>query len=163
MNDEPTLPLTFEDGVLPFIAFDGGATAAVIDNPDMAGNTSAKVLEFKKVVGSEWYSGVVFDESLRATPLFDLANGTIVTFKIWSPKAGVTLRCQLEGGAAPAYEVFQTIDTANEWITMTFDFTSQVNSTDTYPRIAIFPDFDTSNQNPVAEEAIYYIDDITQQ
>ncbi len=160
---EPELPLGFEDGVNPLLAFDGGAYANVVDNPQTGGNPSSKVVEFVKIVGSAWYSGVVFDESLRATPLIDLADGTVFTVKIWSPNAGITVRMQLEGGAAPAYEVFQTVNTANQWVTLTYDFTSQVNSSDTYPRFAIFPDFDTSNQNPVAVEAIYFIDDIIQQ
>jgi hypothetical protein len=162
MTTEPSLPLTFENGET-LLAFDGGAFARNVDNPDINGNSSAKVLEFNKIVGSAWYSGVVFDESLRTTPLIDLANGTKMSIKIWSPKAGITVRFQLEGGAAPAYEVFQVLETANQWVTMTFDFTSQVNATDTYPRFSIFPDFNTSNQNPVAVEAIYYLDDITQQ
>ena len=162
VNSGPSLPLTFENGET-LIAFDNGAFVRNIDNPDMNGNSSAKVLEFNKIVGSAWYSGMVFDESLRTTPLIDLSKGTVFTLKIWSPKAGINVRFQLEGGAAPAYEVFQTLETANQWVTMTFDFTSQVNASDTYPRFSLFPDFDTSNQNPVAEAAIYYIDDITQQ
>ncbi|MDB4438780.1 Ig-like domain-containing protein [bacterium] len=160
---EPELPLTFEDGINSVIAFDNGATATVIDNPDMSGNTSTKVLEFSKVMGSAWYSGVVFDETLRTTPLIDLTNGTVFTIKIWSPTPGVIVRFQLEGGAAPAYEVFQTVNDANQWVTLTYDFTSQVNASDTYPRFSVFPDFDTSNQNPVAVGAIYYIDDVSQQ
>ena len=159
---EPELPLTFEDGVNPVIAFDGGAFAEVIDNT-IPGNSSAKVLQFNKIVGSAWYSGVVFDDALTTSPLIDLANGTVFSVKIWSPKAGITVRFQLEGGAAPSYEVFQTLATADEWVTLTFDFTSQVNASDTYTRFSLFPDFDTSNQVPVSEESIYYIDDISQQ
>ena len=159
---EPSLPLDFENGET-MIAFDNGATAMNADNPDMNGNTSAKVLQFNKVVGSAWYSGVVFDESSRTTPIIDLANGSVFKIKIWSPNAGITVRFQLEGGAAPAYEVFQTLNTANEWVTLTFDFTSQVNAADTYPRFSIFPDFDPSNTADIAVESIYYIDDITQE
>ncbi len=159
---EPSLPLGFENGET-LIPFDNGATAANIDNPDTNGNSSMKVLEFNKVVGSAWYSGVVFDETLRTTPIIDLADGTIFTIKIWSPNAGIQVRFQLEGGAAPAYEVFQTVNTANEWVTLTFDFTSQVNATDTYPKFSVFPDFDAANQVDVTVGAIYYIDDITQQ
>ncbi len=162
-SGEPELPLTFEDGVNPVIPFDNGATAAVIDNPDMNSNPSAKVLEFVKVVGSAWYSGVVYDDNLSSSPLIDLSEGTVFTVKVWSPNAGIDIRFQLEGGAAPAYEVFQTISDANQWVTLTFDFTSQVNASDTYPRFSLFPDFDPTNQNPVSVEAIYYIDDITQQ
>ena len=159
---EPSLPLDFEDGFNPVIPFDGGATAAVINNTVGGTNTSSKILQFNKVVGSAWYSGVVFDDELRTTPLIDLSNGTIFTVKMWSPTAGVNVRLQLEGGAAPAYEAFQTIPTANEWVTLTFDFTSQVNTADTYPKFALFPDFDFGNQVPVSVEAIYYIDDISQ-
>ena len=162
-SSEPELPLTFEDGVNSVIAFDNGATAAVIDNPDMTGNPSAKVLEFNKIMGSAWYSGIVFDETLRTTPLIDLANGTVFTVKMWSPNADIDVRFQLEGGTAPAYEVFQTITEANQWVTLTFDFSSLVNASDTYPKFSLFPDFDAGNQVPVAEGAIYYIDDITQQ
>jgi len=160
---EPSLPLDFEDGFNPVIAFDNGATAAVVSNTVGGTNTSTQILEFNKVVGSAWYSGVVFDETLRTTPIIDLANGTVFTIKVWSPNAGIDVRFQLEGGAAPAYEVFQTITTANQWVTLTFDFTSQVNPVDTYPRFSIFPDFDFSNQVPVSVGAIYYIDDVTQQ
>ena len=164
---EPSLPLGFENGET-LIPFDNGATAANVNNPDMNGNASAKVIEFNKVVGSAWYSGVVFDETLRATPLIDLSKGTVFTVKLWSPKAGIQLRFQLEGGfpdpgSVPAFEVFQTVNTANEWVTYNFDFTSQVNPTHQYTKFSFFPDFDTSNQNPVSVGAIYYIDDITQQ
>ncbi len=160
-SSEPSLPLNFENGET-LIPFDGGAFALNVDNPDMNGNTSAKALEFHKVSGSAWYSGVVFDENLRTTPIIDLSKGTIFTIKFWSPKEGIKVRFQLEGGAAPAYEVFQDVNSANQWITLTFDFTSQVNSSDTYPKFAIFPDFDASNQVPVAVGTIYYFDDITQ-
>jgi hypothetical protein len=119
-------------------------------------------------VGSAWYSGVVFDETTRTSPLIDLTEGTVFTVKIWSPKAGIQVRFQLEGGVpdpatTPAYEVFQTINTANEWVTLTFDFTSQVDPQAQYEKFSLFPDFDVNNQNPVTVEAIYYIDDITQQ
>ena len=164
---EPELPITFENGE-SLIPFDNGATAQNIANPDMNGNTSARVLQFNKVVGSAWYSGVVFDEELRATPLISVSNGGVFSIKIWSPKANVPIRFQLEGGfpdasASPAFEVFQTVTTANQWVTLTFDFSSQLNGSERYTKFSIFPDFDMSNQNPVTVGAIYYLDDITQQ
>ncbi len=158
-----SLPLSFEDGFNPMIAFDGGASCAVVDNPDSNGNSSAKVLEFNKVVGAAWYSGVVFDENLNGDPLIDLSNGTVFTLKFWSPKAGINVRFQLEGGTAPAYESFVVVDEVNQWVDLVFDFTGVALESDTYPRFAFFPDFDTGNQNPVEEGVIYYIDDISQQ
>ena len=170
-TSEPEFPLDFENGET-LVAFDGGAAATNVSNPDTNGNTSANVLQFNKVVGSAWYSGVVFDDALRTTPLIDIANGTVFTVKVWSPNAGINMRFQLEGGIVdptsptgsdfPSYEVFQTINTANQWIELTFDFSTQVNGSEEYTRFSFFPDFDTNNQNPVSVEAIYYIDDITQ-
>jgi hypothetical protein len=66
------------------------------------------------------------------------------------------------GAGNPSFYVDQTIATANEWVTLTFDFGSQVDSAYTFKRIAIFPDFDDTNQVPVEKGAMYLIDDITQ-
>jgi hypothetical protein len=177
-GDPLALPFTFEEGVAPpFIAFDNGATVANISNPQPTGNSSARVLEFNKVLNSEWYSGFVFDDTLIPTPLVDLANGTTFTIKIWSPTAGANVRFQIEdndsGGAGnPTANRDQIITTANEWVTLTFDFSIPDGTGDpgsipdpsfTFKRIAIFPDFDPANQVPVNPGAIYYIDDIIQE
>lgn len=177
-GDPIQLPFTFEEGATPpFIAFDGGATVANIPNPDTNGNSSDRVLEFNKVMGSEWYSGFVYDDTLPNGPLVDLANGQMFTMKIWSPTAGVNLRFQIEdndssGAGNPTSNRDVTIPVANEWVTLTIDFTvpdgtgdpgSIPNPIHTFKRIAVFPDFDPANQVPVNPGAIYYIDDIVQQ
>jgi len=179
-GDPTQLPFTFEEGATPpFIAFDGGATVANIPNPDTNGNPSARVLEFNKVMGSEWYSGFVYDDTATPPPppVVDLANGQMFTIKIWSPEAGVNVRFQLEdndntGAGNPTTNRDVTVPVANEWVTLTFDFTvpdgtgdpgSIPNPTHTFKRIAVFPDFDPANQVPVNPGAIYYIDDIVQQ
>lgn len=158
-------PLTFEDGRSFDGAFDNGASGSVEDNPDMSGiNTSDKVYQFNKVVGSAWYSGTfkIFNQNI------DLSQGTTFKIKIWSPEAGVNVRFQLEkegaGGNPPTFFVDQTVTEANTWVGLTFDFsTTGLNPANGYDKIVVFPDFDESNQSPVAVEAIYYIDDIIQE
>ena len=157
-----TFPLDFEDGALFFTPFEG-ATAAIIDNPDATGNPSSKVLELVKPAGVPFYAGMNSDQTLNG-PSIDLANGFIFKMKIWSPKAGIKVRMRLEQEPGvvdpPAYELFQTVDTANEWVTLTFDF-SATGAADTfvYTRLVLNTDWDT---DPAGGEA-YYIDDITQE
>lgn len=158
-------PIDFEDGGSLTGAFDGGANGANADNPDQSGiNTSAKVYQFNKVVGSAWYSGTynIFDQDI------DASQGSVFKFKIWSPKADINIRFQLEKegnqGAIPTFNLDQTITEANQWVELTFDFSgTPLNLADGYDKIVIFPDFDESNQNPVGAEAIYFIDDIIQE
>ena len=160
--------------MVDFGAFENGATVENIANPDASGiNTSARVLAFNKAVGSAWFSGLFFDKSLRApdSPLIQTSNGQVFTVKIWSPKAGITVRMRLQGdndgnGATPvdpAFNVDLPLNTANEWVTLTFDFSSQIGSnTYAYEEFVIQPDLDEVGQAP-GDGSIYYIDDIVQQ
>ncbi|KAA2218662.1 PKD domain-containing protein [Maribacter flavus] len=164
-GDGSGIVVDFEDGGTLTGAFDNGANGANATNPDQSGiNTSATVYQFNKIVGSAWYSGAfnVFPQDLSAT------GGTTFKMKIWSPNAGVNVRFQLEkeGNQGPivTYNVDQTVTEANTWVELTFDFSSTpLDLTDGYDKIVIFPDYDESNQVPVATEAIYYFDDITQE
>ncbi len=157
-----TFPLDFEDGVLFFNAFEG-ATVAVIDNPQPTGNSSSKVLELGKPAGVPFYAGINSDPALNG-PSIDLANGLAFNVKIWSPKAGINVRMRLEQEPGvtdpPAYEIFQTVANANEWVTVTFDFsTTAATSSDVYTRLVLNTDWDT---DPAGGET-YYIDDIVQE
>lgn len=160
-----TALLDFEDGGAFTGAFDGGANGQNVDNPDKSGiNTSAKVYQFNKVVGAAWYSGMfnVFGADL------DASKGNVFKVKMWSPKAGINVRFQLEKegnqGPIPTYNREQTINEANKWVELTFDFSgTAIDLAAGYDKIVIFPDYDESNQEAVATEAIYYVDDVTQQ
>ncbi len=157
-----TFPLDFEDGLLFFNAFEG-ATVAVIDNPQTTGNPSSKVLELGKPSGAPFFAGINSDPALNG-PSIDLANGLAFSMKIWSPKAGINVRMRLEQEPGvtnpPAYEIFQTVANANEWVTVTFDFsTTPATSGDVYTRMVLNTDWDT---DPAGGET-YYIDDIVQE
>jgi hypothetical protein len=156
-----TFPLDFEDGVLFFNAFEG-ATTAVIDNPQPTGNASSKVLELVKPAGVPFYAGINSEPSVNG-PVIDLANGLAFNVKIWSPKAGINVRMRLEQEPGvtdpPAYEIFQTLGNANEWVTLTFDFsTTAATSGNSYTRLVLNTDWDT---DPAGGET-FYIDDIEQ-
>ena len=151
----------FEDGVNSFNAFEGAAVAN-IPNPQSSGeNTSSRVMELVKPSGVPFYAGVNSDQTLGA-PIIDLSDGMIFNVKVWSPKANINVRMRLEQEPGveepPAYEVFQTLATANDWVTLTFDFSSQATSSSTYTRLVLNTDWDT---DPAGGET-YYIDDIEQ-
>ena len=159
-----TTLLDFEDGV-NMIPFQNGATSENITNPhNTTGNTSSKVLKFTKVVGCEWYSGVAY-VTPPASPIVDLSKGAVFSVKIWSPKAGINVRLSIEdgNGTPPDAGDIKVLTKANEWVTLTYDLTSKVGSSTKFAKVVVFPDFDASNQVPVATEAVYYIDDIKQQ
>ncbi|WP_299152988.1 PKD domain-containing protein [uncultured Christiangramia sp.] len=155
------LPIGFEDNTTLSGVFEGGnVTGTPIANPDMNGNNSATVYEFVKGAGSPWYSGVfhIFPQNI------DLSQGTTFSFKMWSPKAGINIRFQLEkeGEENPA-NVFidETITEANQWVTLTYDFSALVDPADGYDKFVIFPEFDDAAQ-PAGDGSVYYFDDIMQ-
>jgi hypothetical protein len=95
--------------------------------------------------------------------VIDFANGLVFTMKVWSPKAGISVRMRLEQEPGvvdpPAYEIFQTLANANEWVTLTFDFsTTGALSTYAYSRLVLNADWGT---DPAGGET-FYIDDIEQ-
>ncbi|WP_298528559.1 PKD domain-containing protein [uncultured Christiangramia sp.] len=155
------LPIGFEDNTTLSGVFEGGnVTGTPIANPDMNGNNSATVYEFVKGAGSPWYSGVfhIFPQNI------DLSQGTTFSFKMWSPKAGINIRFQLEkeGEENPA-NVFidETITEANQWVTLTYDFSALVDPADGYDKFVIFPEFDDAAQ-PAGDGSVYYFDVIMQ-
>ena len=158
-----SFPITFENNETLSGVFEAGdgVTGTPISNPDPSGaNTSATVFEFNKVNGAAWYSGLfhIFPNNI------DLSTTQQFTFKIWSPKAGINVRMQLEkegGGGGPTLFIDQTLNTANSWVSMTFDFTGIINPSDAYDKFVIFPDFDESGQPP-GDGSVYYLDDMVQ-
>ncbi|NJC26247.1 PKD domain-containing protein [Neolewinella antarctica] len=148
-----TLPLDFEQSVDYVFTSFGGAGASVIDNPDVSdGNGSAKVMEFRKGVGSETFGGsfIDLDQAVNFT------NGQTVKLKVWSPKIGAEIRIKMENtdNADENIEIFTTTTTSNQWEEVTLDF-SGAESLNNLRRIVFFGDFGFSG----TDEA-YYFDDL---
>ena len=154
-------PIGFEDNTTFSGVFEGGnVTGMPVENPDMTGNTSATVYEFVKGEGSPWYSGIfhIFPQDM------DLSQGLKFSFKMWSPKAGINVRFQLEkegDDSVPNVFIDKTITEANQWVTLTYDFSDQIDASGTYDKFVIFPEFDDAAQ-PAGDGSVYYFDDVVQ-
>ncbi|UCE68569.1 MAG: hypothetical protein JSW57_08920 [Flavobacteriaceae bacterium] len=161
LTNAETFPIDFESNeTLTGVFEEGdGVTGSVIANPDASGiNTSETVFEFNKAEGAAWYSGIfhIFAEDM------DLSEKQQFSIKIWSPKAGINVRFAIEkeqGDAGLNLGIDQTLEVAEEWVTLTYDFTGIVDPSNPYDKFVIFPDFDATNQ-PAGDGSIYYIDDI---
>jgi hypothetical protein len=155
-----SFPINFENcqnlsGV--FEAGDG-VTGYPNSNPNTNGNSSTRVYQFNKVLGSAWYSGIfhIFPSN------FDMTTNKVFKIKIRSPKPNVKVRFQIEkeGGGAVTYQKTATVTNANTWTELTFDFTDQplIDGFTVYDKIVIIPD---DADNGPADGSIYFIDDIT--
>ncbi|MCM4157314.1 PKD domain-containing protein [Gramella sp. AN32] len=156
-----SFPISFENGKTLSGVFEGDVVTGIpVANPDMTGNNSATVYEFTKGQGAVWYSGIfhIFPQDI------DLSKGRTFSFKIWSPKAGINVRMQLEkegdGGAATKF-IDKTLSEANTWVTLTYDFSEIIDASVAYDKFVIFPEFDAEVQ-PSGDGSVYYIDDIAQ-
>lgn len=167
-----SLPIDFEDGTTaPQFQF-GNLGFGNIVNPDQSGiNTSTRVLEVNKPDSADWFGGFGFETP--GLPLIDLANGTEFTMKVWAPFAGQSIRFQIQNGlnAEPTYNRDVVINTANTWVEVTFDFSTQpgLTGTEQYPILVIQPNYDPGCEgNPscttvgTGNGGIWYIDDIVQ-
>mgnify|MGYP003640062851 FL=1 len=129
------------EGTAPVFTDFGGASTAVISNPDASGeNTSTNVGESTKNNGAEVWAGSFFD---LAAPL-DLTTYSSMEIKTWSPAVGAVVRLKLENQANSDefYEVDATTSVIEEWETLTFDLSSAPAFT--FDRVVLFFDFGVS-------------------
>jgi len=135
------------EGTAPAFTGFGGASSSVIDNPDASGeNTSLKVGESIKNFGAETWAGTFFDVP---APL-DLATYSSISVKTWSPAVGATIKLKIENQADPneSFEVDLLSTVANEWETLTYDFS--MAPAGTYDRVVLFFDFGVSPEGGAA-------------
>lgn len=156
------LPLGFESLIqeFPWSGF-GNAVPSVVDNPDASGaNTSGRVLQLEKPAGAETWAGA----SLALDRAIDFTSGTVITIKVWSPRAGTPILFKMEDSAdnTISAEVSATTTTAGAWETLSFDMaTSTVGTFDAannYDVVVVFGDFGTAGQGEN-----FYFDDIQKQ
>jgi hypothetical protein len=152
---ESGLPVDFEDagGPYAFGDFEGGETM-VIDNPDMDGNSSARVAQMKKFAG----------ELFGATTLtldgpIDFTSGSVITMKVWSQRVA-NVEFKVEGQRQNTTVTVATSGTpGGVWETLTFDFTGLISAP--VPAVSIF--FDNGIVGDAAGDPdawTFYVDDI---
>lgn len=160
-----SLPYDYENGTLTATFQFGGLTYSNIANPDSNGNPSSRVLQVAKPAGSEWFGGFGYGEPAGAI-IANMANGTAFSLNVWSTKANLPIRFELQRPGEVSYNVIQTVATANSWVELTFDFSSQVNGTENYSVIVIQPDYNSACEGggcpQIAVGGTYYFDNITQ-
>ncbi|PTM10123.1 MAG: hypothetical protein DA407_04350, partial [Bacteroidetes bacterium] len=150
------LPIDFEifDSTV-FQGF-GGASNAVIDNPDTNGNDSAKVGQIIKDGPEVWAGNVI----TLSAPI-DFSVKKVVKMNVWSPRPGGQILLKVEnltdGGIF--YESSTTTVGNSAWEEVSFDL-SAINTANTYQKIVLFFDFGTVGNG--SSDWTFYIDNIKQ-
>ena len=150
------LPIDFEifDSSV-FIGF-GGASAAVIDNPDTNGNLSSKVGRIIKG-GPEVWAGTVITTSAPV----DFSSKKIIKMNVWSPRPGgkVTLKMENLTDAGINFEVEATTLGNSAWEEVVFDLNA-IDVSKSYQKIVLF--FDIGTVGDGSSNWTFYIDNIKQ-
>ena len=124
--DPLTLPMTFESPTVSYAWGDfGGSATAVIPNPYKSGiNTSATVGKIVKNQQETWAGNYI----IMSEPI-DFTTDKIFKVKVYSWRAGMRVLLQLERNGDNSFmENTEVVTTkANEWETLTFDFSTKIH------------------------------------
>lgn len=151
------LPLDFESPTLnyTFTNFNGG-NVTIIDNPQKNGiDVSNKVGKMVKSNG-EVYGGSYIT---LAQPI-DFSTKKTFKVKVFSPKIGGKLLLKVENltNGGISYEKEAATTTANQWETLTFDF-SAINTANSYQKVVLI--FDLGTVGDGSANFTYLFDDIS--
>ncbi len=159
------LPVTFEDSEANYELNDfEGTTSQIITDPTDGGNM---VVETVKSETAAFFAGTtVADLSGFSEPIPFMAGSTSMTVRVWSPTADTPVRLKVEQVGVPTVSVETEAMTtvAEEWETLTFDFSNQVDGTaainlaSIYNKATIFFNFGTTGADAGAQT--YYWDDV---
>lgn len=146
-------PIDFESGTVAIEDFDGGASS-VINNPQPSGiNTSVKVAQLMKGTGEIWAGSKI----LR-TNTISFSTNQVFSMKVYSPRVGANIIFKLEkdGDHTVADERFFITTVANQWETLTYDFSG--STSDLYTHITFIIDNGTPGDG--GADWTFLIDDI---
>ena len=165
-GDDTTLDIgeviTFNSTVANYGLVDfGGNISAIVQDPTDASNTVVSVTK-----GSETWAGTTIASGNVIYPL--TATETVMTVRVWSPEAGITVRLKLEesGDATHTVETDAVTTVASAWEVLTFDFsnpatndgnpTNPLNVEYVFDMLSIF-----LNYGVAGSAQTYYFDDVT--
>ncbi len=122
--------------------FGGNVDQGVVANPDPSGeNTTENVFEFVKSEGAETWAG-----TYMGVDVIDFNGAAQIQLKSYAPEAGKTVLVKLETSAGNqaglVWEVQATTTVANEWETLTYDFSEAPDLE--YVTFIVFYDFGNS-------------------
>ena len=139
----------------------GNNVSTLIADPTDSTNTVVSVIK-----GNETWAGTTITSATVIYPL--TATETIMTVRVWSPEAGITVRLKLEesGDDTHTVETDAITTKAQEWETLTFDFsneatndgnpTNPLNTEYVFDKLSIFFNFGSAGSSET-----YYFDDVT--
>ncbi len=150
------LPIDFEIFDSSVFQGFGGASNAVIDNPDTNGNDSAKVGQIVKDAPEVWAGNVI----TLSAPL-DLSTQQIIKMDVWSPRPGGKILLKVENLADGGifFETEATTVGNSAWEEVSFDL-STIDMGNTYQKIVLFFDFGTVGDG--SSNWTFYVDNIRQ-
>ena len=154
-SQAPSIAIENFEGELPGnFAFGGVEGVQIVENPNGTGtNTTANVMQCTKTEGSEVWGGMGI-----AVPAinFNAAGMNQIQIQSYSPEAGKVIKVKLETVEGNVdglvYEFDMTTTVANEWETLTYDF-SLAPDLD-YVSFIVFYDFGNTG------EGVYHFDEI---
>ena len=135
----------------------GNNVSTLVADPTDATNTVVSIVK-----GNETWAGTTIAKGNVVYPL--TATDTVMSVRVWSPEAGITVRLKLEesGDNTHTVETDAVTTVAGEWETLTFDFSNQAEGTAelnvdyVFDTLSIFMDFGSAGSSET-----YYFDDIT--
>jgi hypothetical protein len=124
------LPITFEDPTVDYTVSDfGGNSSSLTVDP---ANGSNHVIKSIKTAGAQTWAGTTMSTPLGlASAVPFTASRTKMSVSVYSPAAGLHIRLKVEDHTDPTKSVeTEAITTvANQWETLTFDFSNQAAGT----------------------------------
>jgi hypothetical protein len=151
------LPLDFQSTTLNYAFTDfGGATATVINNPQVSGiNTSSKVGRMVKGGPEVWAGSFI----ALANPI-DFSTQKTFKVKVFSPRVGAKLLLKVENltNGGISFEKEATTTVANAWQELTFDY-SAINTANSYQKVVLI--FDLGTVGDGSANFTFLFDDIT--
>lgn len=150
------LPIDFEIFDASVFQGFGGASNAVIDNPDTNGNTSAKVGQIVKNAPEIWAGNVI----TLSAPI-DFSNKKVIKMDVWSPRPGGKVLLKIENLTDGNIFIEKEVTTVGNsaWEEVSFDL-SDIDTANSYQKIVLFFDFGTVGDG--SSDWTFYIDNIKQ-
>ena len=154
-TEAPSIPIEDFEGDAPGnFSFGGVEGVQVVENPNISGsNTTSNVMQCTKTEGSEVWGGMGINvEAIN----FSSAGMNQIQIQSYSPEVGKVVKVKLETVEGNVdgltYEFDMTTTVANEWETLTYDF-SLAPDLD-YVSFIVFYDFGNTG------EGVYHFDEI---
>jgi hypothetical protein len=156
------LPVTFDVETVNYTMTDfGGNASEIVTDPAGGTNNVAKVT---KTAGAETWAGTTIGTaSGYASKIPFTAALTKISVRVYSPAAGIRVRLKVEAHNDPTLtaetEAITTV--ANQWETLTFDFSKVATGTNpwnpaiNFNKMSIFFDFGNTGTG-----SVFYFDDV---